>query len=210
MSNRSTRHLALTSVSRSLLFQDILTHWLKLGISGFRLANTQYLTEDPNLRDESRSILPVESNNYQSLVHIHTRNRPENAAILMAWRELVHSATDGKGYIDNFLLTLLLPQRCVMCQLTLRYWHPCYRLFALQDDIGADMLQVFNQKDTLIDLPQSSHFLTANASILHNATILHKTISQWIEIAPWPAWNVSVASAKLTLLRGFINCFRRL
>ncbi|XP_014470018.1 PREDICTED: neutral and basic amino acid transport protein rBAT-like isoform X2 [Dinoponera quadriceps] len=141
-------------------FGDILAHWLKLGISGFRLANTQYLTEDPDLRDESRSILPVESNNYQSLVHIHTRNRPENAMVLMKWREIVRNATDGKG------------------------------LFTLQDDIGADMLQVYNQKNPLIDLPQSSHFLTvANASI--NATVLHKSISHWIEIAPWPAWNVN-------------------
>lgn len=79
------------------LFQDILAHWLKLGISGFRLANTQYLTEDPDLHDESRSILPLESNNYQSLTHVHTRNRQENAAVLSNWREIVRNATDGQG-----------------------------------------------------------------------------------------------------------------
>ncbi|XP_032684474.1 neutral and basic amino acid transport protein rBAT isoform X2 [Odontomachus brunneus] len=141
-------------------FGDILTHWLKLGISGFRLANTQYLTEDPDLRDESRSHLAIEFNNYQSLTHVHTRGRAENAAILMKWRGIVHNATDGKG------------------------------LFALQDDIGADILHVYNLKDTLIDLPQSSHFLTA-ANFSINATTLHKSISQWIEIAPWPAWNVN-------------------
>lgn len=65
------------------------------------------------------------------------------------------------------------------------------RLFALQDDIGADILQVYNERKKVIDLPQSSHFLTtANASI--NATVLHKSISQWLSIAPWPAWNVSI------------------
>jgi hypothetical protein len=70
-----------------------------LGISGFRLANTQYLTEDPQLRDESRSILPVEANDYQSLVHIYTRDRPENAAVLAKWQEIVHNETNSQGYV---------------------------------------------------------------------------------------------------------------
>ncbi|XP_070166605.1 amino acid transporter heavy chain SLC3A1 [Polyergus mexicanus] len=141
-------------------FGDILIHWLKLGISGFRLANTSFLTEDPQLRDESRSLLPVEANNYQSLVHVYTRDRPENAAILTKWQEIVCNETDGKG------------------------------LFALQDDISADILQVYNEKKTVIDLPQSSHFLTtANASI--NATVLHKSISQWVNITQWPAWDLN-------------------
>lgn len=87
-----------------LLFKDILTHWLKLGISGFRLTNTQYLTEDPELHDESRGILPVESNNYQSLVHVHTRDRSENAAVLSKWQEIVRNETDGKGYVYFFVL----------------------------------------------------------------------------------------------------------
>ncbi|XP_011155525.2 maltase 1 isoform X2 [Solenopsis invicta] len=140
-------------------FGDILTHWLKLGISGFRLVNTQYLTEDVELHDESRGILPVESNNYQSLVHVHTRDRSENAAVLSKWQEIVRNESAGKG------------------------------LFALQDDIGADILQVYNDKMT-IDLPQSSHFLTtANVNI--NATDLRKSISQWLAVTPWPAWNVN-------------------
>lgn len=65
------------------------------------------------------------------------------------------------------------------------------RLFALQDDISADILQVYNEKKAIIDLPQSSHFLTtANESI--NATVLRKSISQWLRITPWPAWDVSI------------------
>jgi len=80
-----------------------LIHWLKLGISGFRLMNTQYLTEDPDLRDEFNSILPVESNNYQSLIHVHTRHRSENAAVLSKWQEIVRNKTAGKGYICSFI-----------------------------------------------------------------------------------------------------------
>jgi len=102
----SSAYLVLTHVTcvyyvyiRYILFKDILTHWLKLGINGFRLANTQYLTEDPQLRDESRSILPVEANDYQSLIHIYTRDRPENAAVLAKWQEIVHNETNGQGYV---------------------------------------------------------------------------------------------------------------
>ena len=85
-------------MSNLFILKDIFTYWLKLGISGFRLANTQYLTEDPDLHDESRSILPVEPNNYQSLVHIYTRDRSENAAVLSKWQEIVRNETAGKGY----------------------------------------------------------------------------------------------------------------
>jgi len=143
------------------LFQDVLTYWLKLGISGFRLANTQYLTEDPELRDESRSIIPVESNNYYSLTHVYTRDRSENVAVLTKWYEIVYNETSGKG------------------------------LFSLQDTIATDILQVYNEKKTIIDLPQSSHFL---AAINMNATVLNSSIIQWLNIASWPAWNVSISS----------------
>ncbi|XP_011867618.1 PREDICTED: maltase 2-like [Vollenhovia emeryi] len=140
-------------------FGDVLTYWLKLGISGFRLANTQYLTEDPNFRDEKGSLHAIDSSKYQSLSHVYTRDRTENAAILSTWQEIVRNETAGKG------------------------------LFSLQDDIGVDILQVYNDK-MIIDLPQSSHFLTtANASI--NATDLRKSITQWLGVTPWPAWNVN-------------------
>ncbi|XP_014609694.1 PREDICTED: neutral and basic amino acid transport protein rBAT isoform X2 [Polistes canadensis] len=141
-------------------FGNILKYWLKLGISGFRLANTQYLTEDPSLRDESLSSIPTEVDNYQSLIHVYTRDRPENAEVLTKWQEIVYNETKGQG------------------------------LFALQNDIGADILEVYNEKKTLISLPQSSQFLTtANASI--NATTLNKGISQWISISSWPGWDLN-------------------
>lgn len=72
-------------------------HWLKLGISGFRLANTQYLTEDSTLRDESLSTIPTEIDNYQSLVHVYTRDRSENAIVLTKWQEIVYNETKGQG-----------------------------------------------------------------------------------------------------------------
>lgn len=77
-----------------------------MGISGFRLASTSFLTEDPDLHDEFRSHLPVETSNYQSLIHVHTRDRPENAAILTKWQEIVYNKTDGKGYVGFYTVTL--------------------------------------------------------------------------------------------------------
>nr|XP_031833676.1 neutral and basic amino acid transport protein rBAT isoform X1 [Nomia melanderi]XP_031833677.1 neutral and basic amino acid transport protein rBAT isoform X1 [Nomia melanderi]XP_031833678.1 neutral and basic amino acid transport protein rBAT isoform X1 [Nomia melanderi] len=141
-------------------FADVLNHWVKLGISGFRLANTQYLTVHPELNDEFRSTIPTEADDYNSLIHAYTRDRPENAAILSKWQERVYNETDNKG------------------------------LFALQDDIGTDILQVYNEKKRLIDIPQSSQFLiTANSSI--NSTTLHKGISHWLEFTSWPAWDLN-------------------
>lgn len=117
-------------------FKDIFEHWLKLGIQGFRLANTQYLTEDPDLRDESLSTKPAEADNYNSLSHAHTKDRPENAAILKEWQEIVYNKTNGEG------------------------------LFSLQDDIAPEILAISNEKKQVISLPQRSEFLvTANASI---------------------------------------------
>lgn len=141
-------------------FSDILSHWLKLGISGFRLANTQYLTEDPELNDEFRSTIPSEADNYDSLIHAYTRDRPENVAILAKWQERVYNETENKGF------------------------------FTLRDDIGTDILQVYNEKKRLIDLPQNSQFLTtANSSI--NATVLQRGISHWLNFTSWPAWNIN-------------------
>lgn len=72
-------------------------HWLKLGINGFRLANTQYLIEDSTLRDESLNAIPTDIDNYLSLVHVYTRDSPENAAVLTKWQEIVYNETKGQG-----------------------------------------------------------------------------------------------------------------
>lgn len=140
-------------------FGDVLTRWLKLGISGFCLANTPYLTEDPQLRDESRSVFPVEPNDYHSLTHIYTRDRSENAAVLTKWHEIVYNETNGKG------------------------------LFTLQDTIATDILQVYIEKK-VIDLPQSSQFLAA-INTNQNASVLDSSVMQWLNLAPWPAWNLN-------------------
>lgn len=52
------------------------------------------------------------------------------------------------------------------------------------------MLEVYNEKKRLIDIPQNSLFLTtADSSI--NATTLQRGISHWLNFTSWPAWDVS-------------------
>lgn len=143
-------------------FNEIFKFWLKRGISGFRIGTTQYLVEDPNLQDEQRSTIPADSNEYQYLVHVHTKDREENAGILKQWREVVSNFTNGDG------------------------------LFSLRDDIGLDTLAVFNQARRLIDLPQRSQFLTTTNSNITAKTLhagFNDWISG-VNVS-WPGWNVS-------------------
>lgn len=65
------------------------------------------------------------------------------------------------------------------------------RFFALQDDIGTDILQVYNEKKRLIDLPQNSQFLTTADSNI-DATTLQRGFSHWLNFTSWPAWDVSL------------------
>lgn len=169
-----------------------MSHWLKLGISGFRLANTQYLTVDPDLHDEFRSTIPTEADNYDSLVHAYTRDRPENGVVLAKWHERIHNETRKKGLIifnnyssSMYIVVFSLPfeQSSITKCLS--------RFFALQDDIGTDILQVYNENKRLIDLPQNSQFLTTADSNI-DATTLQRGFSHWLNFTSWPAWDVSL------------------
>ncbi|XP_043274132.1 neutral and basic amino acid transport protein rBAT isoform X2 [Venturia canescens] len=142
-------------------FGEIFSHWLQRGVSGFRLGNTQYLTEDPNLKSESFGTVPANADEYQYLTHVHTYGRLENGEILRQWREIVTNRTNGD----------------------------C--LFTLREKIGADILAVYNEKKTLIDLPKSSLFLeTANETV--NATTLFNGVRQSIATSgDWPSWDLN-------------------
>ncbi|OXU28826.1 hypothetical protein TSAR_016821 [Trichomalopsis sarcophagae] len=154
--NESQPDLNYTNPAVVNEFSDILKHWLKLSVKGFRLANTRYLVEDPSLANDSHSSsYPAESGTYQSLLHIHTRDHPQNAVVLRKWRDVVSNYTNGDG------------------------------LFALSDDTGPDVLQMYNQQKTLVDLPQSINFL-ANIDPTVTAAALNQSISTVLAFASWP------------------------
>ncbi|XP_063977502.1 amino acid transporter heavy chain SLC3A1 [Diachasmimorpha longicaudata] len=147
-------------------FNKIFSHWLDLGINGFRLGFTQHLIEDPALQDEKMSTNAAQADEYESLVHVHTRDRVENAQVLRIWRENVINKTKEDG------------------------------LFALRDDIASDILAVFNEKNKLVDLPQSSMFLM-HADNGITAKALQDGIKPWRDHvynsskASWPAWDLN-------------------
>lgn len=147
---------------------------MKRGVDGFRLGKTQYLTEDPKLRNESPSSTPASTDEYQYLTHAYTYDRPENGKILAQWRDIVTNQTKGD----------------------------C--LFALRDNIGADVLAVYNEDKKLIDLPQSSLFLeTADEKL--TAETLFKGVSQSLAASGgWPGWDVSVVAIAAKCLENYV------
>lgn len=54
--------------------KDVLTFWLDLGADGFRIDAIYTLFEDPAMRDEPKSNLTDDSNDYNYLTHIYTKD----------------------------------------------------------------------------------------------------------------------------------------
>lgn len=80
-------------------FNDTLSHWLKLGVSGFNLDKVQYLLENENLKDETQGNTPgFIHTDYGFYNHFETHNRPQVANILSSWRDIVHE-TKGDGVL---------------------------------------------------------------------------------------------------------------
>ncbi|XP_029347067.1 maltase A2-like [Acyrthosiphon pisum] len=76
---------------------DIIEFWMYKGVSGLRLDAIDYLYENVSLLDEP--FLPGKSNSteYKDLVHIYTRNQPENIIIVLEWRAFMDSYTKSKN-----------------------------------------------------------------------------------------------------------------
>ena len=56
---------------------DILTFWIEKGVDGFRMDAVPFLFEDSKFRDEPRSYLTSDPEDYLYLVHIFTWNYPQ-------------------------------------------------------------------------------------------------------------------------------------
>lgn len=54
--------------------KDVLRFWLDKGADGFRIDAVNHLFEDPAMRDEPRTGLTTNANNYTYLEHIHTKD----------------------------------------------------------------------------------------------------------------------------------------
>lgn len=112
-------------------FTKTLIYWIKFGFNGFRLGGTQYLTEDPNKRDEIPIRGPARSQMYESFNHVHTKDRhADNILIIAKLRNAVENITNNEG------------------------------LFAFKDDTGDDAIAIFDDNKVKINLPQRSNFIS--------------------------------------------------
>ncbi|XP_012256819.2 alpha-glucosidase isoform X2 [Athalia rosae] len=142
-------------------FSDILMHWLKLGVTGFRLANTQYLVEKLSSGNEAATAQPADSESYQSLNHVYTRDVIENGVVLRQWRQIVSNNTNDNG------------------------------LFMLKETIRNDTLAVFNDKVKLVDLPQKSQFLSNADSNISATALRLGVDNSLKSAGAWPAWDLN-------------------
>ena len=56
---------------------DILSFWIEKGVDGFRMDAVPFLFEDSEFRDEPRSFLTSDPEDYLYLLHIFTWNYPQ-------------------------------------------------------------------------------------------------------------------------------------
>lgn len=84
-------------------FNETLSFWLDMGISGFNMEKAQYLLEDPNLGNEEGRIGQGAQNfvhtEYGFYEHSKTYNRPETAKILSSWRDIIRQKTNEDGVL---------------------------------------------------------------------------------------------------------------
>ncbi len=70
---------------------DVMRFWLKRGVDGFRLDTVNYYTHDARLRDDPASEWPEGQfpvNPYDAKLHLFSKTRPENLAVLAQMRAL--------------------------------------------------------------------------------------------------------------------------
>ena len=78
---------------------DILNFWMEKGVDGFRMDAVPFLFEDSEFRDEPRSFLTSDPEDYLYLVHIYTWNYPQVKTVLANFTDFVHEKTNGEGVV---------------------------------------------------------------------------------------------------------------
>ncbi|OAD59185.1 Maltase 2 [Eufriesea mexicana] len=85
---------------------NALSFWMNRGVSGFRIDVMNHLYEDarfPNEPSANRTDLP--KGDYDSLVHIYTRDQNENFDVLRSWRKLLDEHSNRTRSDPKMILT---------------------------------------------------------------------------------------------------------
>ncbi|XP_076644631.1 maltase 2-like [Halictus rubicundus] len=86
--------------------KNVLEFWLSRGVDGFRIDAINHMFEDAKLLDEpsaNRTDIPKED--YNSLVHIYTKDQPETYNVLSSWRKLLDDYSNRTKSVTKMILT---------------------------------------------------------------------------------------------------------
>ncbi|KAK9296542.1 hypothetical protein QLX08_009492 [Tetragonisca angustula] len=100
--------------------KNVLSFWMNRGVDGFRIDAINFMFEDAKFRDEPRSNKTgIPKDDYDSLVHIYTKDQNETYVTLQGWRKLMdehlnHTKSDPK---------LILTEAYTTHDLTIKYYN---------------------------------------------------------------------------------------
>ncbi|XP_031839078.1 alpha-glucosidase [Nomia melanderi] len=86
--------------------KNVLTFWMDRGVDGFRIDAINHMFEDVRSLDEpkaNRTDLPADD--YDTLVHIYTRDQHETYETLRSWRKLMDDYSNRTKSDAKFLIT---------------------------------------------------------------------------------------------------------
>ena len=86
--------------------RNVLTFWLKRGVDGFRIDAINYMFEDTRLLDEpSANRTDIPADDYDSLVHVYTRDLNDTYDVLKSWRKLIDDYSNQTKTDAKMILT---------------------------------------------------------------------------------------------------------
>ncbi|XP_043799604.1 alpha-glucosidase-like [Apis laboriosa] len=86
--------------------KNVLTFWLDRGVDGFRIDAINHMFEDARMLDEpSANRTDLSKNDYESLVHVYTRDQDETYEVLKSWRNLMDEHSNRTNSDPRMILT---------------------------------------------------------------------------------------------------------
>ena len=98
----------------------MLTFWMNRGVDGFRIGAINFMFEDAKFRDEPRSNRTgIPKDDYDSLVHIYTKDQNETYVTLKSWRKLMDDHSNRTKSDPKLILT----EAYTTHDLTIKYYN---------------------------------------------------------------------------------------
>ena len=99
---------------------NVLKFWMKRGVSGFRIDAINHMFEDKRFLDEpSANKTDIPETDYDSLVHIYTKDQNETYDVLKSWRKLMDDFSSQTKTDPRMILT----EAYASHDLTIKYYN---------------------------------------------------------------------------------------